>query len=153
MDASKDQLTGLLSQASFKQALEQEILRAAEQAAGEKPPPPHLVLLDIDGLEAYNDANGHLAGDGLLVQFAAVLRDTVRPTDVVGRIGGDEFALLVLGRSQPQVDGVLSRLRAKLPQPRAACMGAATWRTGESAPDLFNRAYGALDDDKRARGY
>jgi len=149
--ASKDPLTGLLNRASFGQELEQAILRAAQQAPDEKPQPPTLILLDIDKLAAYNDAHGHLAGDEFLAQFAGVLQGTVRPTDFAGRIGGGEFALLVLGRSRSQLDGVLSRLRAKLPQPPTASMGAATWRRGESAPDLFNRADAALYDAKYPR--
>ena len=53
--------------------------------------------MDLDGLKAFNDGFGHAAGDNALVSAAAIMRATVRETDIVARIGGDEFAAVLVG--------------------------------------------------------
>jgi diguanylate cyclase (GGDEF)-like protein/PAS domain S-box-containing protein len=87
--AYTDYLTGLPNRARLMAALAAARVRAAN---GE---PACLLLLDLDGFKPVNDIAGHEAGDHLLVQVAARLRATVRDADLIGRIGGDEFAVLV----------------------------------------------------------
>jgi diguanylate cyclase (GGDEF)-like protein len=75
----------------------------------------YLTYLDLDGLKAINDVLGHKAGDQALLDAAGVLRKVFRKSDVVARIGGDEFAVLLTEPSQTDVDTVIIKhIRAKL---------------------------------------
>ena len=90
--ASHDALTGLVNRREFERRL-QEALDSAQ--AGDV---MHaLCYLDLDRFKAVNDTCGHTAGDNMLREVASLIRDAVRDSDTVGRIGGDEFALLLVG--------------------------------------------------------
>ena len=87
--ADHDSLTGLVNRRRFRRALEETIsLNSRYGATGA------VLVIDIDGLKAVNDSFGHPAGDSALRRVAAVLRGRVRATDVIARMGGDEFAVL-----------------------------------------------------------
>jgi diguanylate cyclase (GGDEF)-like protein len=88
--SSRDALTGLANRRSFEVALAREIDRVAR--AGE---PALLLALDIDHFKRVNDGFGHAAGDQVLKAVAAALLDSVRPMDLVARIGGEEFAIIL----------------------------------------------------------
>ena len=79
--ASTDSLTGLLN----KSSAEEELGRVCAQANGA------LLMIDLDSFKPVNDIYGHSMGDKVLMSFADILRSSVRPDDVLGRIGGDEF--------------------------------------------------------------
>jgi diguanylate cyclase (GGDEF)-like protein len=85
--ATRDPLTGLLNHRAFHEEL------AAELSSGS----PAVIVLDLDGFKQVNDTDGHAAGDRLLRAVAAALHTTVRAGDLVCRIGGDEFAVLLPG--------------------------------------------------------
>lgn len=90
--ASHDALTGLINRREFERRL-QEALDSAQ--AGDV---THaLAYLDLDRFKAVNDTCGHTAGDNMLREVATLIKDAVRDSDTVGRIGGDEFALLLVG--------------------------------------------------------
>jgi diguanylate cyclase (GGDEF)-like protein/PAS domain S-box-containing protein len=90
--ASHDALTGLVNRREFERRL-QEALESAQ--AGDV---THaLCYLDLDRFKAVNDTCGHTAGDNMLREVATLIKDAVRDSDTVGRIGGDEFALLLVG--------------------------------------------------------
>ena len=96
MLAHEDSLVGLPNRRGFVRALERLIDRVdryQEKAA--------LLFVDLDGLKLINDSFGHLAGDEALIQVARLLTGGVRKSDVVARIGGDEFAIL-LGHSDSE---------------------------------------------------
>ncbi len=77
-----------------------------------------VMFIDLDGFKLINDALGHAAGDEVLVQTAARLLGTLRPQDVVGRFGGDEFLALFIGLDRPDDVAVLaSRVRSALAVP------------------------------------
>ena len=90
--ASHDALTGLVNRREFERRLE-EALEAAH-GSGQR---GVLCYLDLDRFKAVNDECGHAAGDGMLREVAALVRDAVRDSDTVGRLGGDEFGMLLVG--------------------------------------------------------
>jgi len=90
--ASHDPLTGLVNRAEFARRLDQALdLPRGEHAS-------HVVCyVDLDRFKAVNDSCGHMVGDNLLREIAALLKDQVRDSDTVARLGGDEFAMLLVG--------------------------------------------------------
>lgn len=88
--ASKtDSLTGALNRAGFEEALERMLKNTRSISA--------VMVLDLDGFKAVNDAAGHKAGDDLLRQVTQRIRQSLRDSDSIARIGGDEFGILVSG--------------------------------------------------------
>jgi diguanylate cyclase (GGDEF)-like protein/PAS domain S-box-containing protein len=88
--ADRDALTGLFSRRRFQEELEREVSRARRHGR-----PGALMLLDLDGFKLVNDSFGHAAGDELLTRIGNALRNILRDSDVLARIGGDEFALIL----------------------------------------------------------
>ncbi|HTQ78927.1 MAG TPA: EAL domain-containing protein [Thermoanaerobaculia bacterium] len=105
-DALHDELTGLPNRAHFMRRLEEAMARTKSD-----PEPLTAVLfLDLDRFKIVNDSLGHPVGDDLLVQIAALLAGTLRPSDTISRVGGDEFAILLEGGRDVQ-DAVQVALR------------------------------------------
>jgi diguanylate cyclase (GGDEF)-like protein len=92
LTASTDSLTGLLNRRAFELAFDREVGRAARTGL-----PVSLVLFDIDWFKQVNDRLGHAAGDRALRRFAALLEREGRVADVLARIGGEEFAVVLFG--------------------------------------------------------
>jgi diguanylate cyclase (GGDEF)-like protein len=88
--AGKDQLTGALTRRGFVDRANQEIERHRRYGR-----PASLALIDIDHFKSVNDTHGHPAGDAVLRQIAALLRSAKRPNDLFGRLGGEEFGMLM----------------------------------------------------------
>ncbi len=88
--ADRDAMTGLQNRRSFLEAGAAIVRRAA---AGRTP--VAVMMLDIDHFKSINDRHGHEAGDHILLSFAEILERNVRPQDAVGRIGGEEFAIVL----------------------------------------------------------
>ena len=113
--ALTDPLTGLLNRRGFSEAADRELDRARRYRH-----PLALAFVDIRGLKAVNDTEGHLAGDRLLKQVSLLLRESARTNDVVGRIGGDELAVLLPEQSADGADAMIQRVRAQVPAYRAS---------------------------------
>ncbi|MBU6497563.1 MAG: EAL domain-containing protein [Rhodospirillales bacterium] len=94
--AEHDSLTGLPNRLLLNEHLTAAVDQAARNGTAFA-----LLCLDLDGFKNVNDTLGHDAGDLLLVRFAQWLRMVVRPTDLIARIGGDEFVILQIGEDQP----------------------------------------------------
>ena len=88
--SSRDALTGLANRRAFEMTLTREVDRVAR--SGE---PALLLVLDIDHFKRVNDGWGHAAGDEVIKAVAAALLECVRPMDLVARIGGEEFAIIL----------------------------------------------------------
>ncbi len=101
-----DPLTGLHNRRFFLEQLEWEIPFALRHRL-----PLHLLYLDLDNFKLINDRWGHLAGDQALIQVARQLQDQVRQEDLLARMGGDEFALLVRGIPDSQILQLAGRLQ------------------------------------------
>jgi diguanylate cyclase (GGDEF)-like protein len=92
--ADHDSLTGLLDRRRFRSELDQYVSFTARYGGQGA-----VMIIDIDGLKAINDSSGHHAGDILIRRIAGIMRERVRTTDIVARLSGDEFAVLM-----PQTD-------------------------------------------------
>ncbi|MEO7855358.1 MAG: GGDEF domain-containing protein [Rubrivivax sp.] len=107
--SSRDALTGLANRRSFDLALAREIDRVAR--AGE---PTLLLALDIDLFKQVNDQHGHPNGDLVLKAVAAALLDSVRPMDLVARVGGEEFAIIMPNCASSFGQTVAERVRRRV---------------------------------------
>ena len=90
--ASHDALTGLVNRREFERRLEEALEIAHANTARHV-----LCYLDLDRFKVVNDSCGHMAGDNMLREVAALIKETVRDSDTVGRLGGDEFGMLLVG--------------------------------------------------------
>jgi two-component system cell cycle response regulator len=104
--ALTDELTGLPNRRAVLQRLSEEMERTGREGR-----PLSVILVDLDQFKRVNDSFGHGAGDEVLVEFARRLRGKVRSYDVVARIGGDEFLVLLPGVPQHDAIRVAERLR------------------------------------------
>jgi diguanylate cyclase len=104
--ARLDPLTGVANRKSFDERFAQEIARRVSGAA-----PSVMLLWDIDNFKIINDSYGHRAGDRVLQSVAACLMAALRATDFIARIGGEEFAVLLVGLKLPEAVNVANQLR------------------------------------------
>lgn len=141
--ADVDALTGLVSRRAWDRAWEQAVDRADRR--GE---PLSVGLIDLDHFKVVNDAQGHDAGDELLRAVARSWRELDLPGVLIGRRGGDEFAVLMPGRTADEAQQLTDRL-CHGAQARASA-GVAEYTTGELASEVLRRADNALYAAKSA---
>ena len=147
--AALDPLTGVCNRGTFDKAFQQALQRA--QSSGS---PLSLVLFDIDHFKSVNDTYGHPAGDAVLIAFSRAICDQVREDDIVGRYGGEEFAVVLPGAGEAVATSVAERVReatARLSFPSPAervrvtvSAGVALTKPGDTAKKLLKRADAAL---------
>ncbi|MBZ0126104.1 MAG: PAS-domain containing protein [Rhodocyclaceae bacterium] len=104
--ATTDHLTGLLNRRAFLDATEREIRRAHRYGQ-----PLALIMLDVDHFKRINDSHGHPAGDEVLRRIAATCRGMLRDGDLMGRLGGEEFAITLVQPPLQVASAVAERLR------------------------------------------
>ena len=108
IEALKDPLTGHLNHRAFQERLAQEISRCRRHGT-----PLALVALDIDDFKIVNDTLGHAAGDDALLRLARAISEDLRPYDLCGRIGGDEFMIALPGTDAQEAAEVVARIRGR----------------------------------------
>jgi diguanylate cyclase (GGDEF)-like protein len=123
--ASTDALTGLYNHRTFHDRLREELMRASVEHDTVA-----LVMLDLDDFKRVNDVYGHGIGDQLLLQVADILRSSVRTSDVVCRIGGEEFAIVLPSGDLWSAMGLAERVAAELGKLEADAVGRLTFSTG-----------------------
>jgi diguanylate cyclase (GGDEF)-like protein len=106
---STDALTGLPNRRHFQEALDAEMARVQRYGGSFS-----LALLDLDEFKSFNDRFGHPAGDAVLCELGAHIRAHMRTSDVVARLGGEEFALILVRTNQEGAFQVIERLRAAI---------------------------------------
>ena len=104
----RDGLTGLFNRQAFVEFVDAELSRARRQQ------PTALVVLDLDHFKVVNDTRGHPAGDEVLRVVARLLREGVRSTDVVGRLGGEEFVVLLPATAAEGAVTLADKLRRRI---------------------------------------
>ena len=145
--ASTDPLTGVGNRRAWNSALAAEEARAARYATSAA-----VLVLDIDNLKAINDAEGHDAGDRQLVTAAQVLREAVRPFDLVARIGGDEFALLLPDTDAAESLSIAARMQSALRRAGvSASLGSGVRRASRGLSQAWHDADKAMYAAKQNR--
>ncbi len=152
-----DDLTGLYNRRYFYLRLDEEIKRAQRYGR-----PFCLLLMDLDNFKMINDSFGHLKGDKVLAQFAKLLKESVRETDIPCRYGGDEFALILPETDRESSLKVAKKIMNKLkntyfgddmPLKLSISIGIASYPEDGSTPEeLFNASDHALYHAKREGG-
>ncbi|MGG5807887.1 sensor domain-containing diguanylate cyclase [Falsiroseomonas sp. CW058] len=143
--ALTDALTGLPNRPAFREALSRAIARHRRDQQ-----PFSLLYMDLDGFKRVNDVRGHAEGDRVLAGVAEVLRASLRQEDVPARIGGDEFAAVLVGGDGREIPGAAERVRRAVRErmdahgwPVSASIGAVLFR---SPPDDEEEAIAAADE-------
>jgi diguanylate cyclase (GGDEF)-like protein len=156
--ADHDQLTGFFNHRYLHERLGEEVVRAQRTKRSLA-----VLMADLDDFKLVNDTFGHLYGDRVLVHIAAVIRETLRHSDVAARYGGDEFAIILpetdADAAQRVAERIIEALRmrpfqaeGRLPVPMLASIGIAVHpHDGRTATDLIAAADQALYESK-ARG-
>lgn len=150
-----DELTGLYNRRGFM-ALAWHQMKVAARARQ----PTSLIFLDLDGMKRINDDLGHQTGNEALVEFAQILRSTYRESDIIARVGGDEFCVLLVDHSAEVEPG--RRLRSALDARNASSesayvlaisIGAVSYDPDHptSIHDLLERADTAMYEEKRSK--
>ncbi len=150
----EDELTDLYNRRGLDLLGGNAVARAARDGS-----PLCVLFMDLDGLKTINDGFGHAAGDTALITAAAILRATVRETDIVARIGGDEFAAVLVGVSALEAEELCERVRraayASAPgeHPLTVSIGVAALQPGEldTLDELIAAADSAMYATRRQR--
>ena len=128
--AAQDELTGLQNRRGFLAKSEQCLLIARRQELA-----CAVIFADVDGLKLINDQLGHAAGDELIRDAAYIFNSAFRHADVVGRVGGDEFAAFTFDNATPRA--IVERIRAKIAQ----------FNAGKKGPQTMSLSIGVINCD------
>jgi diguanylate cyclase (GGDEF)-like protein len=139
--ASSDHLTGLPNRRAWDARIAQALLEGQRFS---------VAMLDFDLFKEFNDTHGHPAGDRLLKETASAWREELRAGDLLARLGGEEFGLLLPDCDSSRAIIVVERLRARMQHRQTCSAGLACHQLGESPQALIKRADTALYEAKSA---
>ncbi len=142
--ARSDPLTGLPNRRALDEQLPQDMARSQRRGSS-----LCLAIIDIDHFKAYNDGQGHLAGDAVLRECAIAWDSKLRGEDTIVRYGGQEFLVVLQDCTLEQAAEIVERLRAATPGQQTCSAGLACWDFAETMDDLLERADAALYRAKR----
>src|SRR5690606_12816757 len=154
--AYQDFLTGLANRRYFMELAREELTRASCNAEA-----ACLLMVDVDHFKHINDAHGHRVGDLMLQSFSKVLLKTLRSGDIIARVGGEEFAVLMPETTLDLAVEIAGRLKSAIAE-NALCVentpvlrvtasiGVAAWCSGLDLDDLMEMADGALYQAKHS---
>ena len=155
-EALLDDLTRLWNRRGAMQLLEQAL------EAGQADASIGVCVLDVDGFEQVNDRFGHAVGNVVLRKLGAALVDSVRPGDVVCRIGGDDFLLMIPDIDPDRLADIMDRVKGRAQSLSvrtqagsvkvAVSIGGTLASDGDRADEVLRRAAEAMQDGKRRRG-
>ena len=151
--AVTDTLTGALNRRGFDQAHDREAARSRRSGS-----PLALALIDLDDFKHLNDTLGHQAGDEALIHLVRTLRYALRPSDILGRFGGEEFVLMLPDTGLEEAVTALTRFQRQLADARVSgsgvtlsfSAGVVVQAYGESFREAIERADAATYAAKRA---
>ncbi len=154
--AARDPLTGVLNRRGFEDAADRAVANARRQGQ-----PLTIVMVDLDRFKSVNDRYGHAVGDRVLCRFVEHVTGSIRAGDLLGRIGGEEFAMLLVDAAPSDAMDAVDRIRVRLGQLEIPVGGAAIritasfGMTGPIAPEetlatMLARADEALYSSKIA---
>ncbi len=153
--SNTDELTGLFNRRGFFALAGQQLKMSQRLKKGMS-----LLSADLDGLKKINDTFGHQVGDRALIETASILRGCFRDVDIIARIGGDEFVILLIEPSHAKLDAYTARLQRKIEQRNrryernytiSISIGIAHFEPGSlcTIDDLIARADGLMYEQKR----
>lgn len=158
--ADNDALVPIFNRRAFEREVRREIA-----LSGRFQTPLSLIFIDLDNFKRVNDVYGHAAGDDVLLKVTGILLERTRETDIIGRLGGDEFGVVLAHATYEdtlskaaQLAGAIDALEVcdeaspSTPAVRiGASCGVVEWRTGQSAATLVARADQAMFAEKSRR--
>ncbi len=147
-DAGSDGVTGLPRSAHYTNLLDHELRQRGRRVA--------VVFIDLDGFKRVNDQHGHARGDDVLRTMAVAARSVLRRGDLLARVGGDEFALMLVDVSPEEATTAVDRLRSRFeeltsPLGTSFSAGIAIAEPSATAEELIARADRAMYEEKRQR--
>jgi len=148
----RDPLTGVLNRRGFEAELDRALAFSRRYGTGAA-----LAFFDIDRFKGINDRFGHAAGDLALVHVATALARNTRRSDIVARIGGDEFIVLLWTAGEADAAAKAERVREIIERPEAGrpdvaiSVGVTVLRTEDTAETALTRADAAMYADKTRR--
>lgn len=154
--ADQDSLLPLYNRRAFMRELSRQLSFCERHGL-----PATLIYLDLDLFKILNDTLGHATGDRALLEFAMALKQHTRQSDLIGRLGGDEFTILLINADEDVCKQKADRLRADVralqfgpssaPLHLDVSCGITQWRPGESPEHLIERADEAMFVEKSRR--
>lgn len=136
-----DQLTGLYNRRFYEEEL--------RRLDTERNLPITLIMADVNGLKLTNDAFGHLTGDRLLKHIAVTVKNQCRSNDIIARIGGDEFIILLSKTDSNQAEELVARISSAIKEDKShpvVCSASFGWDTKREAAEDIEKIYARAED-------